>query len=114
MIDDYKLFSSMIKYHAAIVGWLIKEKKAEQLDDRLIVYQDTEDVNIPTYSKEYTGKVYEILSDGTKKMPLFKTISPPIISRGIFMRHQWYFSSKSQVHNFGLSSRTRMLPVPTH
>ena len=59
----------MIKYHAAIVGWLIKEKKAEQLDDRLIVYQDTEDVNIPTYSKEYTGKVYEILSDGTKKIP---------------------------------------------
>ncbi len=67
MIDDIQLFRSMIKYHATIIGWLIKNKKVEKHNDKLVLYTQKEVK--PQYIQSYKGEVYLTNSDGSKRIP---------------------------------------------
>ena len=57
----------MIKFHPIIIGWLVKENKVEKCTDKLSVYLPKREEN--TYIKEYTGKVFLINEDGSKRIP---------------------------------------------
>lgn len=67
MIDEIKLFRSMLKYHATIIGWLIKNEKVEKLDDKLILYVPKNDET--QYIQAYEGEVYLTNKDGSKRIP---------------------------------------------
>ena len=67
MIDEIKLFRSMIKYHATIVGWLIKNEKVEKLDNKLIAFTLKDKKS--QYIQTYKGKVYITNGDGSKRIP---------------------------------------------
>ena len=67
MIDELKLFRSMIKYHPTMIGWLIKNKKVEKLDDKLVIYSPKK-VQSP-YIQSYRGEVYLTNNDGSKRIP---------------------------------------------
>ena len=66
MIDEIKLFRSMVKYHATIIGWLIKNEKVDKQDDRLVLYTPKEVK--PQYFQTYKGEVYCINRDGSKRI----------------------------------------------
>ena len=55
MIDEIELFRSMIKHHATMIGWLIKNKKVEKLDDKLVLYTQKEVK--PQYIQTYKGGI---------------------------------------------------------
>lgn len=42
MLNDKDLFSKMIKYHPAIVGWLIKTKKVHKQENELVILKEEE------------------------------------------------------------------------
>lgn len=67
MVDEIKLFRSMVKNHATMIGWLIKNEKVEKTDDKLVLY--TEKETKPQYIQAYNGKVYVNNSDGSKRIP---------------------------------------------
>ena len=67
MIDELKLFRSMIKYHATMVGWLINNKKVEKMADKLVLY--TPKAPKPHYIQSYKGEVFLTNSDGSKRIP---------------------------------------------
>ena len=67
MIDELKLFHSMIKYHPTMIGWLIKNKKVEKLDDKLVIYSPKK-VQSP-YIQSCRGEVYLTNNDGSKRIP---------------------------------------------
>ncbi len=67
MIDELKLFRSMIMYHPTMIGWLIKNKKVEKLDDKLVIYSPKEAQS--PYILSYTGKIYLTNDDGSKRIP---------------------------------------------
>lgn len=66
MIDEIKLFRSMIKNHATIIGWLIKNNKVEKVDDKLVLYTQKEVK--PEYIQTYEGDNYRINPDGSKQL----------------------------------------------
>lgn len=66
MIDEIKLFRNMIKYHPTIIGWLIKEKKVEKLDKKLVVYKSKKHKR--SYLEEFKGEVYLVNDDGSKRI----------------------------------------------
>ena len=57
----------MIKYHPTFIGWLIKNKKVEKLEDKLALYTQR-DVQ-PHYIQTYKGEEYHINNDGSKRIP---------------------------------------------
>ena len=67
MIDKIRLFQSMIKYHATIIGWLIKHDKVEKLNDRLVLF--TKKAPASQYINTYSREVYLTNSDGSKRIP---------------------------------------------
>ena len=68
MVDEIKLFRSMVKNHATIIGWLIKNKKVENVDGKLVLYTQKEVK--PEYIQTYTGD-YRINPDGSKELSSF-------------------------------------------
>ena len=56
MIDELKLFHSMIKYHPTMIGWLIKNKRVEKLDDKLVIYTSRKVQS--QYIESYSGEIY--------------------------------------------------------
>ena len=66
MVSDKRLFEIMIKYHPTFIGWLIKNKKVEKLDDKLVLY--TKKDSKPQYIQTYKGEDYLTNSDGSKRI----------------------------------------------
>ena len=67
MIDEFKLFHSMIKYHPTMIGWLIKNKRVEKLDDKLVIYSSRKVQS--QYIESYSGEIYLTNNDGSKRIP---------------------------------------------
>ena len=67
MINELKLFRSMIKYHAIMIGWLINNKKVAKHEDKLVLY--TQKAPEHHYIQSYKGEVFLTNSDGSKRIP---------------------------------------------
>ena len=62
MLNDKELFSKMIKYHPAIVGWLIKTKKVQKQENELVIFKEKENKE----KQYYIPKGDKIYEDGVR------------------------------------------------